>query len=156
MGGMKIEDLEQSIAYLTSFKQNDPPTYILIHCGGNDIGLKTSAAIIADLKIIIDNIRSKFPYTKIIWSQILPRRSWRYMPDVYHADRARKRINSSIATYVINGGGHYLKYPDITLAPMFFRYDDTHLSPTGYDLMLNSISGAIYSFRKLNSPIFPM
>ncbi|XP_060569268.1 uncharacterized protein LOC132727718, partial [Ruditapes philippinarum] len=57
MGGMKIEDLEQSIAYLTSFKQNDPPTYILIHCGGNDIGLKTSAAIIADLKIIIDNIR---------------------------------------------------------------------------------------------------
>jgi hypothetical protein len=68
-----------SIAYLTSFQQNE-----CIHCGGKDIGLKTSAAIIADLKIIIDNIRNKFPYTKLIWSHNLPRR--------YHADRARKRI----------------------------------------------------------------
>ncbi|XP_045198220.2 uncharacterized protein LOC123552551 [Mercenaria mercenaria] len=152
MGGMRIHHLEQSVGYILEF--NETPDYLIIHCGGNDIGSMTSAAIIGQLRCILNKLHLKMPETKIIWSQILPRRTWRYV-EVHQAERARKRINSAISTYVIRHSGHLIKYPDIKDNPQMFDNDDTHLSPMGYDIMLNTISGAIYYFHTTKQPVFP-
>jgi hypothetical protein len=55
----------------------DTPDVIILHFGGNDlgcIGLKSRLHI----DFIINFINDNFHNCKIMWSQILPRTSWRY------------------------------------------------------------------------------
>lgn len=154
MSGMKIDHIQAAVDYLLSFKEI--PDYVIFHCVGNDIGSKASAVIIAELKQIFEHLKIILPGSKFIWSQILPRRTWRYIECTHFADRARKRINSSISTFVIKNGGHYIKYPDIKGDFKFICHDDTHLSAVGYDIMLNNISAALYAFHTCGHPVFPM
>ena len=47
-GGMNVSDLKPTIEYLMNF--NNPPKFLIIHCGGNDIGKRPSVEIIWDIK----------------------------------------------------------------------------------------------------------
>lgn len=91
------------------------------------------------------------PNTKFIWSQILPRRSWRYISDNVIANKMRTRINSCLGTDFIKNGGGYLKFPDIDQNSIYFSSDDCHLSLLGYD----TISGAVYTFLYTNEQVYP-
>ncbi|XP_053407289.1 uncharacterized protein LOC128559503 [Mercenaria mercenaria] len=143
LSGMRIRDIRRSVQYLLQFK--DEPDIIVIHCGGNDIGTKSTWDITFEFKMLItDFLQPLLPHTGLIWSQILPRRTWRYVPYTPTAENIRKRINSSLATFVIRNGGGYIKYADISLEKQFFHTDDTHLSELGYDIMLNTLSSALY------------
>ncbi|XP_045200881.1 uncharacterized protein LOC123554666 [Mercenaria mercenaria] len=148
LGGMKVSDLSDTITYLLNF--NRPPKFLIIHCGGNDIGQRPMVEITWAIKdFITKTVLVKMPETKIIWSQILPRRSWRYISDNVIANKIRSRINSCISTFFIKQGGFYIKYPDIDESQRFFAQDDTHLSNLGYSLMLNNITGAIRTFNSV-------
>ncbi|KAJ8315160.1 hypothetical protein KUTeg_007310 [Tegillarca granosa] len=83
----------------------------MLHCDGNDTGECKSILLINDIIAPLKFIFEILPYTKIIWSQILPRLKWRHKTSHAAVDKIRKRINSKIATFVLRSGGCYIRYP---------------------------------------------
>lgn len=169
MSGMRVHHLKETISYHLQF--NPKPDMLIIHCGGNDIrcqdrpGLELSWKLKKciydgnddyDLNGDIESIQQKLPNCRMIYSQILPRLTWRYYANHREiANRIRKRVNSCIGAYTVRKGGGYIKYPNITEDPRFFS-DGTHLSSLGYDIMLNTIGSAIYSFKCLGNSTYPV
>lgn len=103
---METDDFQPGVNHLLTFKEVPD---VLFNCwggGGYDIGSETYAVIIAELKQILITLKS-------FCLDQNSRRCWRCMHCVHFADRARKRINISISTFVIKNGGHHIKYPDI-------------------------------------------
>ena len=90
--------------------------------------------------------------TQIIWSQILPRSNWRYSENRKAMDRARIRLNNAAATEAVRLGGAYVKYPDLKLScSQPWAEDGIHLSPLGKEVFLNTLHGALETF-KLSGP----
>ena len=97
----------------TLLKVNDKPQYLILHCGANDVDSTPLKSLIQNIKPSLGNIQLLLSNTKIIWSQLLPRRQWRYSVDVKAMNKSLKRLNSSIAAEVVKNGGGYIKYQDI-------------------------------------------
>lgn len=131
------------------------PNILIIHCSGNDIGQFKVHYINKYLKEVIDYLSNKMPKTLIVWSQILPRRKWRNEITHRKLEKGRKRINSCISTYIIKRGGAYIRYPEIDESNNGMYSDNTHLSPLGYDLMLNCLQGGLYKFVMTDACVFP-
>lgn len=107
MGGMCSEHLRFHIEHL--LRMNGPPDYLVIHCGGNDIGRENMVHTINEIKKLISSfIIPEMPNTRIVWSQILPRRSWRYIPLNQIANKTRARIYSCLSTFFIKKVVHIL------------------------------------------------
>lgn len=153
-GGMKWHEVKRKVKHLLTLAE--APDILVIHCGGNDLGLsspkKLRERIISDLHMI----KQVLPQTKIVWSQILPRPEWllRKRPDV---ERSRKRVNSAVAKEVVhklNGG--YFKYPEITIQkPELFLDDNVHLSTMGNNIFLNLLSGGLESIHLGLHNVYP-
>ena len=108
-GGMRWNQLERKLTYLLTFE--DPPDYLVLHCGGNDIGHVKSIKLRKQMEQTMKNIRNKFPKTCIIWSQILPRFEWRSKIASCHLNKIRIRINRATAKAALRSGGAYIRYP---------------------------------------------
>ena len=67
----------------------------------------------------------------------------------------RIRINSAIASFVLENGGHYIKYPDILHNSTFLKEDDVHLTDLGNDIFLNNLQGALEMFICSGSYTYP-
>ena len=74
---------------------NPPPVMFLVHVGGNDL-VTRQGKLIKNIKKDLQYLASVFSTTKIIWSDILPRKSWRGVePTQGNVDKMnskRKRI----------------------------------------------------------------
>ena len=151
--GMRLFQFIETVNYMLNFYPR--PDFLVIHCGGNDIGLKPIVEITWEAKLLFNKLKTMLPCTIFIWSQILPRISWRYIENTAVVERTRKRINSGISTFFIKHGGRTIKYPDISNDPKLFKSDGVHLSILGCDLMLNVMSGALYTFVNNQNVIFP-
>lgn len=143
-GGMVVFDIKKRIMTLLSYE--DPPQFIILHLGANDIGDIKIGYLRNHLKVIINWLQRKLPATTIIWSQILPRLKWRYSHDSDAMEKARYRLNNSIATHVMNLGGLYIRYPDIKSDRVFLESDGVHLTKLGNNIFLNTIQGALEYF----------
>lgn len=89
-------------------KVEDPPNFLVLHCGGNNIpGDKGEKYVDLRLKInnILVSLAKLLPDTVLVWSQILPRQHWRGGVDQEAMDMVRKRLNSFVATALIRKGG---------------------------------------------------
>jgi hypothetical protein len=53
-----------------------------IHCGGNDIGIEPCGKLLFDMKFMFFVISQMLLGSKIMFSSILPRLSWRYSEDL--------------------------------------------------------------------------
>jgi hypothetical protein len=85
--------------------------------------------------------------TKFIWSQILPRFSWRYSQNSRALNRAAARINNYAACICIQVGGGVYKYPALAWnEPMMFCEDGVHLSDIGNELLLFRIQAYLFDF----------
>jgi hypothetical protein len=69
-------ELIPRVKYLLRF--NQPPDFLVIHCGGNSIGAVKWRELRCQIKDSLGQLMALLPSTKLIWSQILPRISWRY------------------------------------------------------------------------------
>lgn len=137
--------ISQALSRLQTIRQlEDPPQFIVFHCGGNDIGAYSLWDLRYQIKYVLRNMIDMFPNTKIIWSQILPRKNWRYSRNEKAMERSRCRVNSAAATETIRSGGGYIKYMDIKYS--LLADDGVHLSSLGYEVFLNTIQGALESF----------
>lgn len=71
-GGMILNDMYEKIK--TLLKVNDKPQYLILHCAANDIGKTKLKELIENVKTTLGKIQLLLPDTKIIRSQLLPRR----------------------------------------------------------------------------------
>lgn len=56
---------------------------------------------------------------------------------------------------MIEHNGAYVRYPEIDENNNGLFRDGVHLSNFGYDLMLNTLQGALYKFSTTDSNVFP-
>ncbi|XP_069131942.1 uncharacterized protein [Argopecten irradians] len=153
-GGLGIQQVESKISLLQSVAEN--PNILLLHCGGNDLGKIPIAKLRSVFRRVIRFLYSQFPGVKLIFSQILPRLSYRYSDNVTAMEACRCRLNSAVAKDVLGLGGCYLKYPDIKATEAFFSQDKVHLSELGNNIFLNTLQGGVeYFARGEGGPVFP-
>nr|XP_022292122.1 uncharacterized protein LOC111103277 [Crassostrea virginica] len=137
--GLQLGKTTQKIR---SLKNVGPvPNFILIHCGGNDLGKLSVRRIRVVAKLLLLFIRTNFQNIKVIWSFILPRLQWRTSASLKAMEKARKRVNSHIATTVLQSGGAIICHTDIKPDPALFAQDGVHLSSLGNSIFLNSLQG---------------
>ena len=131
---MTLEKLREQIT--TMMKYEDPPKFIVIHIGGNDIGASKVEHLRNDVKHVLTWVARNLPNTLIIWSQILPRINWRYSENFDAMERCRYRINNYVAFFVIRNGGAYIRYPEIKVNNSFICSDGVHLTDLGNNVFL--------------------
>lgn len=142
---MLIYDLQSVIR--TMLRYEAPPAYIVLHIGGNDIGNEKVGYLRNRIKVILRSIKRKMPDTIIIWSQILPRSSYRYSDNIKAMEKCRYRINNSIAKFVLTMGGKYIRHPDLFQNRSYlYEKDGVHPTKLGYELFLKDIQGGIEQF----------
>lgn len=56
---------------------NPRPVVIVLHLDGNDLATVKQGKLIRKIKKDINYIATVFPSTQVVWSDILPRLSWR-------------------------------------------------------------------------------
>ena len=116
------------------------PDMLLIHCGGNDLGLVKSVLLVKAMKKDLHYLHQQFPQMKIILSSINQRRQWRYGPPG-KIDKARKFVNSVMDTFILDCNGRTVPHPDIVFdKPGLFLRDNVHLTPKGHDIFLCAIA----------------
>ena len=94
------------------------PRFVVIHAGGNDIGL----------------VSCKFLREYIIWSCILPRLKWRHSDNTAAVERVRMRINRKIISSYSKTYCKAILHPGFQdRSPSLFN-DDCHLSFIGNDI----------------------
>lgn len=140
--GMKLQDLNTRLSTLLTLE--DRPEFLIIHCGANNIGQKTTEELLELLSTTLSRICDMFPTTTIVWSSALPRLAWRFSENVKAMNEIRGRMNREAIKFVTSRGGHYIKYPQFSQKPpTLFDPDGVHLSQLGNDILLNTIKGAL-------------
>jgi len=148
-GGLQLSRLRNHIRTLMKFE--DPPNYIVVHIGGNDLGN-------ISLGYLHYQLVQFMSWLSLIWSQILPRLKWRYSENTDIMDKCRRRLNSFIGAYMIRHGGCYFRYPDFKPTHEFISTDDVHLTKLGNSIFLNIIQGGLEAIisRGIGVSLFQM
>ena len=124
---------------------------LVIHCGGNSIGIIPLFHLRRQMKEAILNLHHMLPDTKLVWSQILPRLSWRYSNNCKAMNMSAVRLNNFAAWLCLKLGGSYIKYPEISWdATGMFAKDGVHLSHLGNSIFLFNIQSTLH---KLTAPL---
>ena len=114
----------------------DLPHALVIHCGGNDIGMGSIREVLKHLIYTTFIVSKMLPNSLLIYSQILPSKKWRYNSNLKAMERARKRLNIRIRTYCYLQDGHKALYAD----------DGVHLSFLGNDIFINAVQCGLEQF----------
>ena len=75
-GGLGLTTLLSKLKTLQ--KVGDQPDFVVLHCGANDIGSIDRFKWRNLFVQIFMYIKHCFPAAQVVWSQMLPRLSWRY------------------------------------------------------------------------------
>ncbi|XP_052720177.1 uncharacterized protein LOC128191871 [Crassostrea angulata] len=155
-GGLKFVDVAKKLRYLATLQ--DSPQFIVMHCGGNDLGQIPLSKLLYRVKWDIRLMASVFPDCQLVWSFILPRITWRYSQRPRCMEQARNRVNRLAAKEVLACGGRIIRHPQFIGKPQnLYSSDGVHLSKLGNYLFLNNIQGALeYFVRDGSSRHFPV
>lgn len=155
-GGLKWEQLDQHIASLLNRHNEIIPQVLIVHCGGNSIGIQSLKKLQIAMKSLLASIHRKLPNTLLVWSNILPRKYWRYMISSEAAEKSRKRINNSIGCFVVQKlNGALIRYPDIRIDQPKLFLDCVHLSDLGNSIFTTTIQTALSKFLTSSEKVFP-
>lgn len=128
-------------------KFSDPPNFLILHVSGNNIGYTRIGFLRIHVKELILWIKAEMPDTVIVWSQVLPRSSWRMSDNAKAMEKARYRLNNFISSLVLGMGGRYIHYPDLRYdMARFLKPDGVHLTDIATHIMLNTLQGGIEQF----------
>ena len=88
------------------------PKAVVIHCGGNDIGCVSTGSLLLHLKFALYTINKMCPGSNIVFSNILPKKEWRYFTNHRAMEDIRKRLNRGIRSYLLQHNGCYIHHDD--------------------------------------------
>lgn len=156
MGGLRFVDLACKLRWLAQFE--NPPNFIVIHCGANDIGQVKTQKLLDRVRWDLRLLASVFPNTKLVWSFLLPRVAWRYSKNVRAMEQSRNRVNRAAAKEILGCGGRLLRHTQFLGKPkQLYSRDGVHLSGLGNDIYLNNLQGALeYFVKNKEGVVFPV
>ncbi|OCT68209.1 hypothetical protein XELAEV_18039505mg [Xenopus laevis] len=95
------------------------------------------------------------PRLVFLWSEIIPRKVWRYARSHEALDTTRITINREIARYVKGKGEIVVKHKDIEFQDDLLREDGAHLNKFGLDLfnlgLQEGLEKALAVWKKMNA-----
>lgn len=155
-GGLRFVDLACKLRWLAQFE--NPPNFIVIHCGANDIGQVKTQKLLDRVRWDLRLLASVFPNTKLVWSFLLPRVAWRYSKNVRAMEQTRNRVNRAAAKEILGCGGRLLRHTQFLGKPkQLYSRDGVHLSGLGNDIYLNNLQGALeYFVKNKEGVVFPV
>ena len=123
------------------------PDAIIIHCGTNDLGTVQHHVIQRTLKQAVGDIRHCFPDILILWSDIIPRRSYKIARSNVKLDKARKKVNTYACKLLTGPMGGTISHDISYRQPnMYFPKDEVHLSGEGNAVLVEEWRRAIVEY----------
>ncbi|XP_031756635.1 mucin-19-like [Xenopus tropicalis] len=120
---------------LQKVKAGRRPDILVIHAGGNDMGLVPQKDLVMAMKNDLDRIRRMFPDIVIVWSEMVPRLVWRHARDGQRIERSRGKVNKLLAAFVRKFNGVVVRHKALEeKLPGYYWKDGVHLSDVGTDL----------------------
>ncbi len=132
---------EQLLPTLRSLRARAPPPDILvIHLGGNSMD---RVGFLREIKRDLGKCFLMFPSTKLVFSHILPRLSWRGQTGRtgYGLERSRRWINGKVSAFLAERQMRCIHHRNICLSHL--SSDGVHLSPEGNQLLLVNLREAL-------------
>ncbi|KAL7992135.1 hypothetical protein Chor_016391 [Crotalus horridus] len=120
------------------------PDILVIHLGGNDLGITSNADVINRMKKDFGHLKQIFKNSILVWSNIIPRKVWNQEIPHKVMEKSRRRINQEIGYFVQYIGGtviqHDLLVPE---SPGLFHLDGVLLSESGTDIFNLDLQSAL-------------
>lgn len=150
VSGLRLVDVLQIVH---NMKIEEPkPHCIIFHVGSHDLELMSKANFKGVAVDLMDNVRKLFPEAKVVWSQLLPKS--------HGLNPACVALDDEIATYVLEFGGHYIRYPAIELVDTKLfkksKNGELNLTEEGLGKMMPILKTGIESIVNRNLSIIPM
>ncbi|XP_077207058.1 uncharacterized protein LOC143844011 [Paroedura picta] len=120
------------------------PDFLLLHAGENDLPAMSGRCLGLNIKADLPVLHQRLPRTKLLWSDMLDRLSWRSAERPERVNWAKQKVNKVARKVVLGLGGDVIVHPDISFRlPPLFRRDGVHLSDWGCDLWLFDIRAGL-------------
>lgn len=120
------------------------PDILVIHAGGNDIGVRASREIIRDIKLDMLRVMASHSGVVIVWSDIVARTKWRQARLVDRLNKARIKINKAVGKFVKRNGGVVVRHTTLeTNTEQYLRPDGVHLNEIGLQWWLYDMKEGI-------------
>lgn len=147
-GGMHWAQFETVFQRLMLFHAT--PLMIIIHLGGNDLVEWSQSKLLKTFKRQFAYMASVYPKAQLVWSDILPRQSWRGTDNsaerLKKLDQKRRRINRLGRQASFNVEGKAIQHELDFNTTGLFRSDGVHLTAVGNAIFLNTFEEAINLF----------
>ena len=124
------------------------PAHLILHLGANDVTQLTSWQWYNELEIAILYLRVRYPHTRIVWSDMLPRKAWRHASSIVGPEKARKRNQRRARALVCEQGGYIIKHPRIGADDTCLIDDGVHLTNVGQERFRNDLEQGIMEILK--------
>lgn len=148
-GGLRLTRTEAKLR--TLLQVMEPPAYLLLHVGGNDLGSKPIKELKTCLEKIVKFAVSSMPGVVLIWSEILPR-EWGESQTGLEA--ARKRLNTYAVKLCKGQGGYYLRHKNMPFNYELYDQDGVHLTNLGNQRLISNMQYGISHFLQGVQPWF--
>ncbi|XP_053731678.1 uncharacterized protein si:dkeyp-121d4.3 isoform X2 [Synchiropus splendidus] len=89
------------------------PQVLILHLGGNDLSAESPTKLLTSVRKELMSIRSVFPDCLLVWSNILPRRTWAHSSDSHEVDLVRTTVNRRIHNIFSDLSGSSLAHDNI-------------------------------------------
>lgn len=141
-GGLRWKQLLSFFSQ--SLRGRAAPDVLLIHCGGNDLGAVRSVQLVKTMKEDLHQLKLRHPGMKIVLSAVTQRCRWKAGANPVKLDKARRFVNSVMATFVHSLNGVIIEHPHIRHdSPGLFLRDGVHFTPRGNDMFLSTIANCL-------------
>ena len=80
-----------------------PPYALLIHLGGSDLAKRSGKSIVLDSLRDLRSWKTKYLFSRIVWSTLIPQHVWRAYCDASYINRAHRKVNREAGRAVVNG-----------------------------------------------------
>ncbi|XP_070405016.1 uncharacterized protein [Nothobranchius furzeri] len=140
-GGLRWKDL---LPFFYSRHGRAAPDVLIIHCGGNDMGVVSSVKLVNMMKEDLHRLHLLHPHMTIIMSSITQRRRWRAGVKPAKIEKARRFVNSVMATFISSLNGAVVVHPHIRHeSPGIFLSDRVHFTNRGNYIFLTNIADCL-------------
>ena len=120
-----------------------PPDVVIIHVGSNDLGDTPWRTLRQQLRDGFKAVFDTQPRTRLVWSDIIPRRKYRQGCSYRAMEHMRKKLNRYASALCVHSDGGFISHPIKCGDEALFREDGVHLSSKGTDILLESWGQAI-------------